>query len=555
MRFSLGWFLALLLVSGCENRVGSMDAGSEDLGPRDTGAFDAGSQDLGPAPGDAMVTDEGTPDLGAADLGPPDLGAGDLGGPDLGGADLGGADLGGEDLGGEDLGAGDLGSEDLGAEDSGAPDLGPEDSGAPDLGPEDLGPEDLGPPDLGAPDAGPMDAGDAGPLTCSVAPSQCTADEVCLGEACSCVQAIYGDHYLRTDGTVVRALASPLVITTTSGVDLDGITQIFIGSAHGCGLRNDGTVWCWPTSSLGNSSGQLGNGTFGSTPASRFHQATPVMVAAGMPLSQVMRINDGASRSYLASATCAVMTSGALRCWGSPDSSGGGGGSLFNDGVPGRRPFATSILAAAGAPLTGVKAVSLGTRHACVIRDGLTSDEVWCWGSNIGGALGLGDQTQRPYPTQVNVPGPAEQLGAGADATCARVADSVYCWGSNNSGQVGIGDRTAAGNHDGCINFCKLTPTQVIDSTDAPLNSVVSLGMGYLGVCALRADRSLWCWGRSTNTAQSERAIPAVVGGGALQNVAYWTTAGSSGYVPSIRYLNRDNTFYRSSVQVSLLCP
>ena len=568
--------IALLALLGCENRVeppdagdlgvvdaGSTEPGAEDAGPPDLGPEDSGLLDLGPddtGPPDLGPPEFGEPDLGPADLGTPDLGPPDLGPPDLGDPDLGPMDLGEPDLGPADLGAPDLGPPDLGEPDLGPPDFGPPDLGEPDLGPADLGEPDLGPPDLGPvdmgePDTGMMDAGDAGPQTCSAVPSLCGANEVCLGEACSCIQDLQGDHYLRADGTVVRIVGMPVVITTTAGVDLDGVEQIYIGTGHGCALRDDDTVWCWPTTSTGNNNGQLGDGTTGMVPASRYYRATQVLIAAGVPLTQVEKINDGASRGSVSYANCAVLQNGELRCWGAPDSSGGGGGSLFNDGVPGNRPYAVQILAGPATPLTGVMSVSLGARHACVIRASSSSGpEVWCWGANIGGPLGQGDQTGRVFPVQVSLPGPVDQVGAGFDATCARVSDQVYCWGSNNSGQVGIGDRTAPENHDGCINFCKLTPTLVIDAASAPLNAVVDLNVGYLSVCAQLSDSSLWCWGRRGSVAQDEWAVPAVIGG-PLTNVAEYTTWGSSGYAQALRYLNRDNTLFRGAVQLVPPCP
>lgn len=273
------------------------------------------------------------------------------------------------------------------------------------------------------------------------------------------------------------------------------------------------------------------------------------------PLSAVAHITSGSSRGYLASNTCAVRDDGTLWCWGSPDSSGGGGGTLFNDGVAGNRAYAVAIWAAGdGTLLNGVDAVSLGTRHACAIRTGASAGEVWCWGANIGGPLGQGDQTGRTYPVKVDLPGPADELGAGADATCARVGDAVYCWGSNNSGQVGIGDHTLPANHDGCINYCKLTPAQVVDGAGTGLSGVTSLNMAYLSACALRDDHTLWCWGRITSS-QTDWAIQAVVGGTTLDNVAMHTTQGSGGYAQSMLYLTRDDKLMRPNVELTQVCP
>lgn len=501
------------------------------------------------------------PDNGAADTGAGDAGVPDTGTPDAGFADSGLEDAAHDRV--EDAGPEDAGFEDAGFDDASAADAEiVEDAGPDDAGPDDAGLDDAG-LDAGDEDAGPPDAGvdgglpDAGPPFCTVAPNSCPGAEVCLGEACSCIATMHGSHYLRTDGTVVYWNGgTPTIITVSGGAQLTGVTEIYSGSAHGCAMKSDGTVWCWPTSFLGNNSGQLGNGSVSANvPFQDYYIATEVLVAAATPLTGAMHLSGGSSRGYLASNTCAVTSSGSLLCWGSTDSSGGGGGTLFNDGVPGSRAYAVEILEAMNTPLTGVQAVSLGGRHACVIRSGTTAGEVWCWGANIGGPLGQGDQVGRQYPVQVALPGPADQIGAGADATCARIGTSVYCWGSNNSGQVGIGDHTLPANHDGCINYCKLTPAQVVDDTGTPLDAVVDYGMGYLSSCALRSDNTLWCWGISTASSANDWAAPAVINGTALDNVAQFTTVGSNGYRAALRYLNRDASLFRAQTQVSPLCP
>jgi alpha-tubulin suppressor-like RCC1 family protein len=351
---------------------------------------------------------------------------------------------------------------------------------------------------------------------------------------------------------------TPTVVTTTAGVSLDSVTQIYSGSGHGCGLRADGSVWCWPTSFLGDNNGNLGDGTVTpNLPATSYFRASAVLVAAGTPLNGVRAISGGSSRGYAASNTCAIRTDGTLWCWGSPDASGGGGGSLFNDGAAGNRPFATQILATAATPLTGVQEVSLGTAHACVIRDGTTSRELWCWGGNVGGPLGQGDQVARAYPAQVNLPGPVDQVGAGAGATCVRIGGAVYCWGSNNSAQVGIGDPAAPGNHDGCINYCKLTPARVLDEDSQPLTGVAHLNMAYLSACALRTDFSLWCWGRRTAAQQSGLAIPAVMNGASmpLENLAQLTTYSADGYAQALLHLSRDNRLGLQNMPLTQECP
>lgn len=373
----------------------------------------------------------------------------------------------------------------------------------------------------------------------------CVDGETCLGEACSCIEAIAGDTVLRTDGTVVNYAGAAIVIENgNTFFDLDGVTSIFEGQTHGCAVRDDGSVWCWSDTLTGNTSGQLGNGTTGGvTPAWQAHPVQIDPAAGGGDLTGAMHINGGSSMCYLAATSCAVLDDATLWCWGADGGSGDQG--FFNDPVQGAHPYATQILAAAGTPLTDVEDVSIGTRHACVLRDG---GEVWCWGTNVGGPLGQGDQAHRNYPAQVNLPAPASQIVAGSDATCARVDDNVYCWGSNNTGQVGIG--SPASNTDGCINFCRLTPAPVRDADDNPLDGVTDLSGAYLANCAVRDDDSLWCWGAQ----YSDVAIPLELGEIPVTDVAMHSACSSAEITSSIRYLTTSDELYRGSNLVAQEC-
>jgi alpha-tubulin suppressor-like RCC1 family protein len=219
---------------------------------------------------------------------------------------------------------------------------------------------------------------------------------------------------------------------------------------------------------------------------------------------------------------------------------------LFNDGSSGAQAYATQIMAAASTPLTGVEMVTQGLRHACVLNDG---GEVWCWGAGIGGGLGQGDDAGRVYPSKVTLPAAATTVGAGSDATCALVGTGVYCWGSNGSGQVGIG--TPSQHTDGCINFCKLTPAQVVDGTDTPITGVKDLSMDYLAACATMADDSLWCWGSGAG----DVATPLSVVGNPVVNVAQHSACSAGPINGALRYLTRDNVLKNPANTVTQVCP
>ena len=335
---------------------------------------------------------------------------------------------------------------------------------------------------------------------------------------------------VRTDGKVVQATSQvaqqKIVESGTFGQHLSGALHASQGHWHACAATSGGHVYCWATNQTnGNVSGQLGNGAIGGSFIP--YEATRVKVSGGQDLTNVKAISSGSTRCYSDSTTCAVKTDGTVWCWGDETASG----NLFNGtGGTADSPYAVQIMASASTPLTGVDAVSVGRRHACVNASG----QVKCWGLNIAGALGVGDQTTRKYPTTVALPGPALQLGAGFDTTCARVGDEVYCWGYNNHGQLGIGPPSA--NHDGCINFCKLTAIGTLTGPGVKLKGVVDLHMNYLNVCARRTDNSVWCWGAGAG----HYAAPLMLGGNPATNIAQINACGSSSIPGNVRLLTQD---------------
>ena len=89
-----------------------------------------------------------------------------------------------------------------------------------------------------------------------------------------------------------------------------------------------------------------------------------------------------------------------------------------------------------------VAQLAAGGGFACVLLHG---GEVWCWGSNASGQLGVpvastpdcGGQC-RGAPAKVPGLTTAVEISAGTGSVCARLADgSVSCWGLNDVDQLG----------------------------------------------------------------------------------------------------------------------
>ncbi|HWJ56743.1 MAG TPA: hypothetical protein VNR90_10985, partial [Vicinamibacterales bacterium] len=168
--------------------------------------------------------------------------------------------------------------------------------------------------------------------------------------------------------------------------------------------------------------------------------------------------------------TCALLSSGGVRCWGG-DANGqlGDGG-----GADTSRPPAIDAIGNA-------QALATGASHTCVLS---TAGDVRCWGANASGQLGDGTTTARATPPSAPVLSGVKAIAAGRDYTCALMnGGGVRCWGGNASGQLGDG---------GTSN--RLAPP----SSDV-LSNVKAITAGGAHTCALTTTGGVRCWGANAS--------------------------------------------------------
>jgi alpha-tubulin suppressor-like RCC1 family protein len=138
-------------------------------------------------------------------------------------------------------------------------------------------------------------------------------------------------------------------------VSISSVQELAVGDEHACGVKNDGSLWCWGY----GGSGALGN-------AQKADQATPINVSTA----------NAAAASGSSFHTCAIAEGGDLACWGANDTRQLGAGA-----------DAPSVLAPMAVKLITVKLVATGQKHTCAVT---TDGALWCWGDNDIGQLGLG---------------------------------------------------------------------------------------------------------------------------------------------------------------------
>jgi alpha-tubulin suppressor-like RCC1 family protein len=128
-------------------------------------------------------------------------------------------------------------------------------------------------------------------------------------------------------------------------------------------------------------------------------------------------------------------------------------------------------------PSTSIpRPVAAGVTHTCAILGG----NLYCWGDNRRGQLGLGDNTDRNNPQRVGTRSDWVQIAAGEFHTCGITSDgTLHCWGGNAEGEVGIGDGAD-----------RLEPAAI--ALPGPTEYV---DVGYHHACVIVVGGAISCWG------------------------------------------------------------
>jgi alpha-tubulin suppressor-like RCC1 family protein len=221
------------------------------------------------------------------------------------------------------------------------------------------------------------------------------------------------------------------------------VKDIVAGGHQTCALMDTGKVRCWGY----NSHGELG---YGNTTSIGDNEAPSV---AG-------DVNVGGNVLQLAAGsyhTCALLTTGFIRCWGYNGTGQLGYGNYSYSSPSYPYPYYNNdvgdneVPANAGDVNTGGKVlqVAAGSEHTCVL---LSSGGIKCWGRGTDGRLGYGNTTQQNAPpaAPVDLDGAtAYQVAAGGAHSCALLSTgAARCWGDNGYGQLGYGNTNDIGDNE-----------------------------------------------------------------------------------------------------------
>ncbi len=249
-------------------------------------------------------------------------------------------------------------------------------------------------------------------------------------------------------------------------VDLpERAVALALGRNHGCALGVSGRIHCWGSNELGQLGDQISN-----QDTRNFSPALPGMMV-------FTSVSAGDSHS------CALSLVGDVYCWGT-----------FSSTLTGLFPSPASTLTG---PLLSslietiepeVKAITSGGEHACALTD---LNQIFCWGSDVYGALSRGSADsifQSPaevvFPTATGE-AQAIQVAVGASHSCAlTAAGDTWCWGANEQHQLGDG-----------LQLASREPVKVVLPSSVVFTAIAAGGERSAGILS---DGQIWVWGEGT---------------------------------------------------------
>ena len=262
-------------------------------------------------------------------------------------------------------------------------------------------------------------------------------------------------------------------------------TAIAAGGYHNCALLDNASVKCWGA----NNKGQLGidNGTnMGDN-------------TGDMAILPTVNLGTGRTATAIAAGfyhSCALLDNASVKCWGANNKGQLGIDNTTDMGDDsGEMAVLPSIDLGTGRTATAI-AAGRG-HHTCAVLDNAS---VKCWGYNNKGQLGIDNGTNMGDNTGDMAVLPTVNLGTGRTATaiavgvyhsCALLDNaSVKCWGYNLYGQLGIGNNDRMGDHSG-----EMADLPSINLGTGRTATAISAGDAH--TCAVLDDASVKCWGRN----------------------------------------------------------
>ena len=306
--------------------------------------------------------------------------------------------------------------------------------------------------------------------TCGSCNTSCDPDELCDATStmpqCSldCSEAICGE--VCADLQTNAQHCGDCDNTCSAGTECregecNEIVDVKITNEFACARRHGGELYCWGVEQYGRLA-PTGSPGSAEAPTLVQHQGAPLLTRA----------------VAIGTTSVSVVTSaGTLLSWG-----------RNNFGQLGRGTIGTLMESAAPGPVESDDEmfsteafvdVAGHTEHFCALS---TAGDVWCWGKNTSGQLGVSPMSSSARAQRVSLEADATQVAVGSTHSCALVEGEVWCWGNRMGGQLG------GGNDEGSTTVPELArlPTGV---------HAVELQTSDVNTCARDETDRVFCWG------------------------------------------------------------
>lgn len=301
----------------------------------------------------------------------------------------------------------------------------------------------------------------------------------------------WGSNY---NAQLTPGTATPTHISTPVQMPTDYVQTMPVGSAI-CGIKIDGSMWCWgwgvdvpsynslanlaPTKIIPEGVSSFLDVTYRLSPpkcvlmsdssvrcwgasSESLTRKTPVTVIPS-GVAKIAVHGNGLYRHI-----CALLATGEVQCWGRNNGGQIGDRTIINRLVP------TQALA------RNQSQIITDRERSCAIS---TFGELRCWGQNSAlGSMGMGAMASYKSP-KLLIDKNVEKVSLNEDGGCAVLkSGELRCWGANSDGQAKPGSTT-------------FQPTPVV----VKASGVRDIEMEYSSACYVSTDDKLYCWGKNQN--------------------------------------------------------
>jgi len=290
-----------------------------------------------------------------------------------------------------------------------------------------------------------------------------------------------GDLGIGTTGGPDRCAYNEPCSTSPVPIGISATSLVADGAGGYCAILTSGMVDCWGDDSFG----ELGDGQSSGPDQCADSSCSTAPVSTGISATSLAAVNIG---------YCAIITSGMVDCWGDNSSGELGVGTTSGPDTCGGYSGDANLPCSTRPVSTGISATSIvgGAVNYCAV---LTSGAIDCWGDNSRGELGDGSSSgpdtcmySTPCSTTPSSTGiSGTSVASNGNSSCAILASgAVDCWGASFLGQ--LGDGTNAG-PDTCMES---TPCDTTPSSTGIFATSLAAADGY---CAILTSGGVDCWG------------------------------------------------------------